>query len=251
MIATKLTSFSIKRHFIQPTNNMILGKKIWLLTILLSICTASFAQTEVKNPDPQRYKDEINNFKTWDAKNSFPKHAILFVGSSSIRFWESHDAFPTFPIINRGFGGSHISDVRYYYDEVIGKYDPSVIVFYCGDNDIAAGKSVEQVFGDYTNLTARILHDFPTVKFIYLPIKPSSSRWNFWSRMNELNLRIKTYNQQNKHLFYVDTATLLLGSNGRPNDSLFRPDHLHLNPKGYAIWNRLLQPELKSLYKGD
>jgi lysophospholipase L1-like esterase len=230
---------------------MISKKCFRLLAVLLFIHTSSFAQTEVKNPDPQRFKDEINNFEMWDAKNSFPKHAILFVGSSSIRFWESHDDFPKFPIINRGFGGAHISDVQYYYDQVIGKYDPSVIVFYCGDNDIAADKSVEQVFGDYKNLTTRILHDFPNVKFIYLPIKPSSSRWGYWSKMKEVNDRVEAYNKQNKHFYYIDTATPLLGPDGKPNDSLFRDDHLHLNPAGYAIWNRELQPELESLYKGD
>jgi lysophospholipase L1-like esterase len=230
---------------------MILKKSSCLLILLLSIANLSFAQTEVKNPDPQRFKNEINNFAAWDSKNSFPRHAILFAGSSSIRFWESHDSFPNFPVINRGFGGAHISDMLYYYDQVIGKYDPSVIVFYCGDNDIADGKPVEQVFGDYTNLTARILHDFPKVKFIYIPIKPSSSRWNYWGKMQAVNDQIKDYNQQNEHLFYIDTATPLLGTDGKPNDSLFRPDHLHLNPTGYAVWNHILQPELKSLYEGD
>lgn len=230
---------------------MIPNKCFRLLTVLLFIHTASFARTEAKNPDPQRFKDEINSFKMWDAKNSFPQHAILFVGSSSIRFWESHDAFPDLPIINRGFGGSEISDVRYYYDQVIGKYDPSVIVFYAGDNDIADHKTVEQVFGDYTNLTTRILHDFPKVKFIYIPIKPSSSRWELWSKMKEVNRQVEAYNKQNEHLYYLDTATPLLGANGRPNDSLFRTDHLHLNPSGYAIWNAKLRPELEALYKGN
>ncbi len=222
-----------------------------LLTVLLFVQIAAFAQTEVKNPDPQRFKDEINSFTMWDAKNSFPQHAILFVGSSSIRFWESHDAFPELPIINRGFGGSEISDVLYYYDQVIGKYDPSVIVFYAGDNDIADHKTVEQVFGDYTNLTTHILHDFPKVKFLYIPIKPSSSRWELWGKMEEVNRQVEAYNKQNEHLYYIDTATPLLGSNGRPNDSLFRPDHLHLNPTGYAIWNAKLRPELEALYKGN
>jgi lysophospholipase L1-like esterase len=227
---------------------MITRKITAPLIILLSVCSLSFAQQRVKNPDPLRFKQEINNFKEWDAKNSFPKHAILFAGSSSIRFWKSHDSFPSLPVINRGFGGAHISDMEYFYDQVIGKYDPSIIVFYCGDNDIAANKPVEQVFEDYKNLTDHILHDFPDVKFIYLPIKPSSSRWNYWSKMNEFNNRVKEYNSQNKHLFYLDTATPLLGSNGKPDDSLFRDDHLHLNPKGYAIWNRILAPELKLLY---
>lgn len=230
---------------------MNLKKSFCLLTILLLANAAGFAQTEAKNPDPQRFKAEISNFGMWDAKNSFPQHAILFVGSSSIRFWESHDAFPELPIINRGFGGSEISDVLYYYDQVIGKYDPSVIVFYAGDNDIADHKTVEQVFGDYTNLTSRILHDFPNVKFIYIPIKPSSSRWELWGKMDDVNRQVEAYNKLNGHLYYIDTATPLLGANGRPNDSLFRDDHLHLNPTGYAIWNAKLQPELESLYKGN
>ena len=223
---------------------MNLKKCFHLLAILLFIDTASFAQTEVKNPDPQRFNGEINNFGMYDAKNSFPKHAILFVGSSSIRFWESHDAFPDLPIINRGFGGSEISDVLYYYDQVIGKYDPSVIVFYAGDNDIADHKPAGQVFADYTNLTTRILHDFPKVKFIYISIKPSSSRWGLWSKMEEVNRRVGAYNKQNKHLYYVDTATPLLGPDGKPNDLLFRDDHLHLKPAGYAIWNAILRPSL-------
>ena len=230
---------------------MNLKKNFRLLTVLFFMHNASFAQTEVKNPDPQRFKEEISNFEMWDAKNSFPKHAILFVGSSSIRFWESHNAFPELPVINRGFGGSEISDVRYFYDQVIGKYDPSVIVFYAGDNDIAGNKPVEQVFSDYTNLVTRILHDFPRVKFIYLPIKPSSSRWNLWSKMAEVNSRVEAYNKQNEHLYYIDTTTPLLGSNGKPNDSLFRDDHLHLKPAGYAIWNAKLKPELESLYIGN
>jgi lysophospholipase L1-like esterase len=222
-----------------------------LLTALLFLQTASFAQTVAKNPDPQRFKDEINNFKMWDAKNTFPKKAILFVGSSSIRFWESHDAFPELPIINRGFGGSEISDVLYFYDQVIGKYDPSIIVFYAGDNDIADHKPVEQVFQDYTNLTARILHDFPKVKFLYVPIKPSSSRWDLWGKMAEVNGLVEAYNKQNPQLYYIDTATPLLESDGKPNDSLFRDDHLHLNPTGYAVWNAKLRPELESLYRED
>lgn len=224
-------------------------KWFFLFVFLFAFQGISKAQTIVQDPDPQRFQQEIDNFKQWDAKNSFPDQAILFVGSSSIRFWKSHDAFPTYPVINRGFGGSHISDVQHYYKQVIGKYQPSLIVFYCGDNDIAAGKSPQQVVGDYKELTSHILRDFPDVKFIYVPIKPSSSRWEFWDKMEQTNQQIKAYNQKNNHLYYVDLATPLLGADGKPNDSIFRDDHLHLNPKGYAIWNRILRPELKSLYQ--
>jgi hypothetical protein len=36
---------------------------------------------------------------------------VLFVGSSSIRFWKSLPKdFPKYHVINRGFGGSQIED---------------------------------------------------------------------------------------------------------------------------------------------
>ena len=83
----------------------------------------------------------IDQFIEWDKKNSFLKKGILFVGSSSIRFWHTSNYFPELPIINRGFGGSHISDINYFINETVLKYKPHIIVFYAGDNDIAANKT--------------------------------------------------------------------------------------------------------------
>lgn len=226
---------------------MALKKRTWILVLFLLLRGVAQAQP-VEDPDPQRFRQEIEAFARWDAKNSFPRDAVLFVGSSSIRFWKSHKAFPDYPVINRGFGGSHISDIQHYYDQVIGKYHPSLIVFCAGDNDIAAGKPVEQVVGDYRELTDRILRDFPDVELIYVPIKPSSSRWQFWPDMKAANRQTKAYNEQHSHLYYVDLARPLLNSEGKPNDAIFRDDHLHLNEKGYAIWNRLLKPKLHKLY---
>ncbi|MFH5883031.1 GDSL-type esterase/lipase family protein [Halalkalibaculum sp. DA3122] len=220
----------------------------YLLCFIICVFAGDLVRSQpVGDPDPQRFQQQIETFLEWDAKNTFPEDAILFVGSSSIRFWKTRRAFPEYPVINRGFGGSHISDVRHFYKHVIHKYEPSVIVFYAGDNDVAADKPVEQVVDDYRNLTERVLTDFPEVKFVYIPIKPSSSRWNYWERMEKVNRRIKSYNQQYEQLFYVDLATPLL-KNGKPDDSLFMEDLLHLNEKGYAAWNRVLAPALDTLY---
>lgn len=222
--------------------------RLVLALLFVYMHSLGFAQVSVEDPDPERFSQEIQQFVAWDAKNSFPADAILFVGSSSIRFWETHQAFPGYPVINRGFGGSHISDVQFYYDQVIGKYAPSVIVFYAGDNDIAAGKAVTQVVGDYQEITNHILQDFPEVKFVYVPIKPSSSRWDYWPKMKETNKRIKAYNQGNDRLFYVDLATPLLNSDRQPKDKLFRDDLLHLNESGYKVWNQILRPKLQMWY---
>src|SRR5699024_10370064 len=138
-------SFNIKFDI-----GIIMQKKyVLLFLVLISFPLLSQAQSAVEDPDPHRFATEIEAFNRLDSKNSTPQHAIQFVGSSRIRMWQTHQAFPDFPVINRGFGGAQISDIIYYYEDVIAPYKPEVMVFYCGDNDIAAGKPVAQVFKDY------------------------------------------------------------------------------------------------------
>ena len=59
--------------------------------------------------------------------------------------WKTADAFPGFSVINRGFGGSVIGDVQYFYKDVIGKYHPSAVLLYC-DNDVTGGGNRDQAF---------------------------------------------------------------------------------------------------------
>lgn len=222
------------------------------LSTLLILLFTSFppktadAQT-VEDPDPLRFEEEINRFEEFDSKNSFPEDAILFVGSSSIRLWKTAEAFPEMPVINRGFGGSHFSDLQYYYDELVLPYDPSVVVLYEGDNDVASGKSNDQVFEDYLEFTDRLSSDFPDARLVFVPIKPSSSRWELWPQMNEANQRIKEHMSENDQFYYVDLASPILGSDGTPDDSLFLDDLLHLNEDGYAKWNEAIRPTLEEL----
>lgn len=222
-------------------------QSLFLLLFFVSCLTAAAQHDTVDDPDPLRFEEQIEQFETWDMKNSFPSDAVLFVGSSSIRLWETSAAFPDMPVINRGFGGSHTSDVQYYYDTVIDKYDPALIVFYEGDNDIASDKPVEQVFDDYKQLVKQILSDHPDVDFLYIPIKPSSSRWDYWPKMNEVNQLIADYNSRDEQLHYVDLATPLLKADGKPDDSLFLDDQLHLNKKGYEKWNEVMHPVLNKM----
>jgi hypothetical protein len=216
---------------------------LFLTCILLQIADAQ----SVEDPDPLRFEEEINRFEEFDIKNSFPEDAILFVGSSSIRMWKTAEAFPEMPVINRGFGGSHFSDLMHYYDELVLPYAPSVVVLYEGDNDVASGKSNDQVFEDYLEFTDRLMSDFPDVRLVFVPIKPSGSRWDLWPQMKEANQRIKEHMSENDQFYYVDLASPILGSDGTPDDSLFLDDLLHLNEDGYAKWNTAIRPTLEML----
>jgi lysophospholipase L1-like esterase len=215
----------------------------FLFLILISFLSLSFnliAQTT--DPDSQRFGKEIETFLQWDKKNSFNKNEILFVGSSSIRFWPSASSFPNLYIINRGFGGAHISDVNHYYERIVKKYKPAKIIFYAGDNDIAAGKTPDQVLKDYKHFIGKVEQDFPQTHVFYIPIKPSLKRWQLWPQMLTANLKVKQFIEAKPNLFYIDTASPMLNENGEPNPDLFLDDGLHLNEQGYQLWDKVLAP---------
>jgi lysophospholipase L1-like esterase len=211
---------------------------------------AAWALQEKEAPE-KRWEKTIQEFEKWDTKNAWPKKPVLFAGSSSIRMWPTRDAFPELPLINRGFGGSQISDVNYFIERIVLKYKPRLIVFYCGDNDISVGKSPEQVFADYQEFVSRVHSDLPKTKIIYISIKPSGSRWKLWPQMKQANEKIQTFSENNKRLYYADCGTCLLTEKGEPNDELFIKDRLHLNEKGYAKWKTVLLPILQEALKKE
>ena len=229
-------------------------KRIVLVTIFIFLCNL-LSQID---PDPSRFYssnngDEIfiENFFHWDQKNTYVKNGILFVGSSSIRKWPTSNYFNDLPIINRGFGGSHISDVNYYFNSIALTYKPRAIVLYAGDNDVAGNKTPEQVLEDYIEFVNLVRKHLPQTKVIYLPIKPSPSRWSMWDDMKQTNRLIKLYNDSDNMQYYSDTATPMLDSQGKPIGDLFVSDSLHLSKKGYDLWSKTLKPILDSLIMID
>ena len=127
------------------------------------------------SPNPQRFNKNpegdnvsIDLFRLWDKKNSTPKYPVVFVGSSSIRKWSTAEYFPDIPIVNRGFGGSHISDVNHFINETVLKYKPRVIIFYAGQTfstqNIIEGNTVHKM--DYlVPFDGRLHQDIQHISF--------------------------------------------------------------------------------------
>ena len=223
-------------------------REISLLIVLCS-CAVLFAQDEPAAENPaEKWEETIKEFELWDSKNTFPSDAVLFVGSSSIRLWPTRECFGEFAVLNRGFGGSQISDVNYFAERIVLRYEPKVIVFYAGDNDVAAGKNARRVFDDYKKFVKLVHKKLPGTRIIYIGIKPSRSRWSLWPVMNEANMMIKDFSGKNGRLFYLDSATPLLNSDGKPNVEFFLKDQLHLNDKGYDVWTIQLRPIIEKAF---
>ena len=195
---------------------------------------------------PSRWEGHIRRFEARDEKSPPPRDAILFLGSSSIVRWNTKKWFGDLVTINRGFGGSQVADSLEFAERILIPYRPRTVVFYAGDNDIAAGKTPERVLADYKALVAKTHDRLPETKFIYVPIKPSVSRWKLWPKMKQANGMIEQFSRSDRRLEYLDIATPMLDAAGRPRKELFVKDGLHLSDAGYKLWSSLLRPLLRN-----
>ena len=195
---------------------------------------------------PAAWAREIDALTRDDAARPPPANGIVFVGSSSIRFWTTLAGdFPGLPVIGRGFGGSELADSVYYVDRVVIPYRPRTVVLYAGENDVNAGKSPEAVAGDFREFCARVRIALPAARIIYIAMKPSPSRWAVHEKLEQGNALIAALCARDPRLAFVDVWPAMLGPDGRPRPELFRPDMLHMKAEGYAIWIRLLTPLLQ------
>ncbi len=195
---------------------------------------------------PDKWTADINQFTAADAAHPPAHGAVVFVGSSSIRFWTTlAEDFPGVASLNRGFGGSELADSAFYADRIVIPYAPRLVVLYAGENDIAAGKSPETVLADFRAFRTKVHAALPKTKIIYLAMKESPVRAKVRAQVLAGNKLIAADCATDPRCTFVDVATPLLDPAGGYRPELFRPDQLHMLPAGYAIWTKVLAPYLK------
>ncbi|MBW3635065.1 MAG: hypothetical protein KY445_01210 [Armatimonadetes bacterium] len=235
-----------------------------LAALTLATLSISHAQTPASPPpvsaaQPQKplqsyperaqlWEKAIAEIEARDQAGAAPtRGAVLFIGSSSIRAWKSLAAdFPGLPVYNRGFGGSQIPDSTYYANRLLLPFQPRTVVFYAGDNDIAAGHTHEQVVGDFQTFAFKVRAALPDAKIIFLAIKPSIARWKSQPRIVAANRAIAGWMASQPNMTFVDVHTPMLGADGQPRKELYVGDGLHMTPAGYKLWTSLLAPHLKT-----
>jgi len=201
-----------------------------------------------------RFENEIENFRRFDNRNSLARNSVLFVGSSSIVYWETSISFPEFPIINRGFGGASLSEIIHYYDDIIKKHSPSILVVY-SDIDIENGKSPDEAVNAFKALVNKVKKDFPKTQILILSIKPALID-NFMGidvRKNKLitNKLLLEYCNKEKNLHFVDIAAPMFRPDGNLRSDIFLSDGMHMNSLGYSLWNPVIREKIASLIKRE
>ena len=195
--------------------------------------------------DSLQWEPDIAAFEQADSVVRRRPGGVVFVGSSSIRLWDSMaDDFPEVATINRGFGGSRVRDSTYYADRIVTPYQPSAIVFYAGDNDLFEGRTPKQVRDDFAAFVDKVREQLPTTRIAFVSIKPSPSRAQLLPQTREANALVRDFANDAPNVDYLDVFLPMLDSQGQPREELFVADRLHMNASGYAIWAGVVRPWL-------
>lgn len=215
---------------------------------LLIILSASFFIGWAQ--DATKFEKEVNDLIAADSAVS-KKKLIVFTGSSSIRLWaDLGNRYQDYNVINRGFGGSQMSDLVYYADKLIVQYKPKQIFIYEGDNDLFLGKTPEAILTDAQALLDIIRKKVSKkVKVSFISAKPSVSRWNLRTSYEKYNALLKDWAEKQKNVSYIDVWSPLLNTTGSVRDDIFLEDNLHLNTIGYDIWSNVIEDYLSPKLK--
>ncbi len=220
--------------------------------VLLAACsTAPFAHSPSAAPqaaDSAQFEPEIAAFEQADSLVRRRAGSVVFVGSSSIRMWDSlGDDFAGVPVINRGFGGSRVRDATYFAGRIVTAYQPRAVVLYAGDNDLAEGRTPKQVRDDVAAFVAKVRESQPQVRIAFVSIKPSPAREALMPQAREANALVREWAGRQQGVDYLDVFLPMLDGQGRPRAELFVDDRLHMNSSGYMIWAGVVRPWLAGL----
>ena len=192
------------------------------------------------------FSDELKQFHEKESIAMPPKNGIVFVGSSSLRMWtDLEKTFKSYNAINRGFGGSELTNANDYIKELVLIHQPRQVVIYSGENDVASGASADQTYDRFVTFFANLRKNLPKANITFISMKLSPSRAQFSKVILEANARIKEFISKQKNAGYIDIASKMLDSKGGYRPELFQADMLHMKPAGYEIWTKEITPYLK------
>jgi hypothetical protein len=203
-------------------------------------------------PEVKAWENDIKNFEQLDKSVTYSDKSVLFAGSSSIRLWSSleKDMAP-YPVIQRGFGGSKMSDLAVYANRIIDPHPCRAIVIFVA-NDISGSKEdkrPEEVASLFRSVLKTIRKTHPETPVFWIEITPTPSRWQVWPAIQKANGLIRNICINQKNTYFINTDFAFLNEKGVPKDELFREDKLHLTEKGYAVWTEIIRKELNNVLK--
>lgn len=203
--------------------------------------TTSEAETFVKD---ENWQLQVNGII--EKYKDRPKGEIVFYGASNFTLWRTmeEDMMP-YIVQNHGFGGSTDYDLMAYANDLLYPYEPSIVFFQTGSNDIAEGLTVEEIIANKDKMYSMFREKLPDTTFIVMSGLPLPGRSEYWDGINTVNQELKTYCETHENMIYADATDIMLDSRGNFRPELFKEDGIHLNVDGHELWTEIMKKVLE------
>ncbi len=218
-----------------------------LLAALLLISLRVFAADDAAKRWEQ-YEPSFKAFAELDRANPPTPGGILFVGSSIFRQWTTvAEQMAPLPVLNRAFGGSRTGDQLARFDQLVPRYAPKVIVYYCGSNDLNAkpADAPGVIFARFREFSERVRAQFPATRLIYVSSTRSPDRVDRWEHVDHYNALVRAYCAATPGRTFVDINPALVDAAGHPRLELYVADKLHFHPPAYVAFTKIIRPVLE------
>jgi lysophospholipase L1-like esterase len=217
-----------------------------IMLALASVFAATLGVDAQAPIDPNRFEPNIQKFEAEDKANPPAKGGIVFIGASSFARWTNlAESFPDLRVVNRGFGGSEMSEAVKYAPRIVVPHAPRIVVLYEGENDLNRGLTPDAIASDFGTFSKLIHTSLPGTRIVVVGLKPSLLRWKLREGMHQTNTMIRTRCAADRQCTYVDPWPSMIGADGTPKPDFFVEDGLHMTPDGYKAWTQMLRPHLK------
>ena len=226
-------------------------KNLFAQILLVAGLFASSQVTRAQTPAPTpRFANEIAAYLKADETNLPPPAGILFIGSSIFRQWKKlPQQMAPLPVFNRAFGGSRTDEQLFYMDKIVLPYQPKIIVYYCGSNDINVNAEAEHIATRFKQFAERVHATLPKTRIYFVSINRAPQKMDKWKVVDDANALIKSYCIAAKNLGYIDVNRVLFNRLRQPRYELYLPDKLHFTDKAYELFTPIIKPVITRAWR--
>ena len=233
----------------------VFQKVVYVIVVLFLMASCSplkkYAETA------KTFEQDVRELEKLDKTEAFQDDYILYLGSSSIRLWDSiHTDMLPYHSVKRGYGGAHFYDLIHFTDRLVTPHKKANAIVCFVANDLTGiwddpkikvkPKQVNRLFKYFTKQVEKIAPDMP---IFLVEITPAPSRWNIWDKTVQANDLMRTYCESQENLYFISTSQEFLNKDQLPKPELFIEDQLHLNREGYKLWTQIIKSNLDQFLK--
>jgi lysophospholipase L1-like esterase len=197
---------------------------------------------------PEWFDDEVAALEKRTRARRKHRDVVLFYGSSTFTLWEELETrFDGLNVVNHGFGGATLADCLEYFDRLVTPMAPRALVLYAGDNDLDNGASPELVRERVEHFLLRKRAALGPIPMIYVSIKISPARFHIMHKIAYTNRIIERSLFSRGDVAYLDITRRMIGRGIDGLRACYSEDPLHMNARGYRIWQASLAEGLSRL----